>query len=79
MSKSPSTSREKSSPSPIKVKDFFTNPLHKIKQPAFVEVGFNHTTLSTFIKAFTCKYNTRYLSLTSIKAFIKKFSTISFT
>ena len=34
--KSPKSKEKRNkTPSPIKVKDFFTNPLHKIKQPAF--------------------------------------------
>ena len=61
-------------PSPIKVKDYFTNPLHKIKQPAFTEVGFTTTALNTFVKNFTNRHNSQYISLTSIKSFIKSFS-----
>lgn len=31
----PKEKDKSTAPSPIKVKDYFTNPLHKIKQPAF--------------------------------------------
>lgn len=53
--------------SPIKVKDFFANPIHKIKQPAFVQVGFNESTLNTFVKTFTNRYSSRYISYIAIK------------
>ena len=69
------TSPDKSKlPSPIRVKDYFTNPLHKIKQPAFTEVGFTTTALNTFVKNFTNRHQSQYISLTAIKAFIKSFS-----
>lgn len=51
-----------SSPSPIKVKDYFTNPLHKIKQPAFTEVGFTVSALNTFVKNFTYRNNSKYIN-----------------
>jgi hypothetical protein len=57
----------KKEPSPIKIKDFFTNPTHKIKQQSFVEVGFNQTTLNTFVKSFTNRHNNRFISFTAIK------------
>jgi hypothetical protein len=60
--------------SPIKVKDYFTNPIHKIKQPAFVGVGFTQSTLNTFVKTFTNRYSNRYISYSAIKEFIKSFS-----
>jgi hypothetical protein len=63
--------------SPIKVKDFFANPIHKIKQPAFVSVGFNQSTLNTFVKNFTNRYSNRYISYAAIKEFIKSFSTLA--
>ncbi len=64
----------KKSDSPMKVKDYFANPAHKIKQPAFVEVGFNQSTLNTFVKNFTNRYSNRYISYSAIKEFIKSFS-----
>lgn len=64
----------KKEPSPIKVKDYFTNPLHKIKQPCFVQTGFNQSHLNTFVKAFTNRTNTNYISMASIENFIKKFT-----
>jgi hypothetical protein len=64
----------KKEPSPIKVKDYFTNPLHKIKQPNFVQTGFNQSHLNTFVKAFTNRSNNNYISITAIKSFIKNFT-----
>jgi signal recognition particle receptor subunit beta len=64
----------KKSDSPMKVKDYFANPVHKIKQPAFVEVGFNQSTLNTFVNNFTNRYSNRYISYSAIKQFIKSFS-----
>lgn len=69
-----SPERRDKTPSPIKVKDYFTNPLHKIKQPAFTEVGFTVPALNTFVKNFTNRQNSKYVSLHTIKDFIKKFS-----
>ena len=53
--------------SPIKIKDYFTNPIHRISQPAFVEVSFNPQTLNTFVKTFTNRYNSRYISYQAIQ------------
>lgn len=53
--------------SPIKVKDYFANPIHRIKQPAFVEVGFNQSTLNTFVKKFTNRLSGRYINYLLIK------------
>ena len=75
MRRSPELKTKDSSPSPIKVKDYFANPLHKIKQPAFTEIGFTHSTLNTFVKTFTNRYNNKYIDLASVKAYIKSFST----
>ena len=65
---------KKSQPSPIKIKDYFTNPLHKIKQPSFLETGFNQSHLNTFVKAFTNKNDPNYISMSSIKKFIQSFT-----
>ena len=72
--KTPETKPKDLSPSPIKIKDFFTNPLHKIKQPAFTEIGFTHATLNTFVKTFTHRHNSRFINMASIKAYIKSFT-----
>jgi len=53
--------------SPIKIKDYFANPIHRIRQPAFVGVGFTQSTLNTFVKAFTNRYSSRYISFTAIR------------
>lgn len=68
--------REKTSP--IKVKDYFTNPLHKIKQSAFTEVSFSVPALSTFVRHFTYKNNSKYINLADIQEYIKKFSNFAF-
>lgn len=60
--------------SPIKIKDYFTNPLHKIKQPSFLETGFNESHLNTFVKAFVNKNDPNYISITSVKKFIQSFT-----
>ena len=74
MKNSPELKARDSSPSPIKVKDYFTNPLHKIKQPAFTEVGFTHSALNTFVKTFTNRSNNKYINLSAVKNYIKSFS-----
>lgn len=60
--------------SPMKVKDYFTNPIHKIKQSSFLEVGFTQEHLNTFVKAFTNRFNSRYISFATIREFISTFS-----
>jgi hypothetical protein len=65
--------------SPLKVKDYFTNPTHRIRQQAFVEVGFTQTHLNTFVKAFTNRYHSRFISFSSIREFIASFSNIGST
>ena len=62
------------SPSPIKVKDYFINPTHRIKQNSFVEVGLGEGALNTFVKNFTNRHNPRYISYTAIHEFIVSFS-----
>lgn len=74
--KSPKSKEKRNkTPSPIKVKDFFTNPLHKIKQPAFTQIGFTSGTLNTFVKSFTYRENSNYINMSAIKSYIKSFST----
>jgi len=51
----------------MKVKDYFTNPIHKIRQPSFLDVGFTQEHLNTFVKAFTNRFNSRYISFTALK------------
>lgn len=53
--------------SPLKVKDYFANPIHRIRQPAFVEVGFSQSHLNTFVKTFTNRYHSRYISYLTIR------------
>lgn len=60
----------------MKVKDYFANPIHKIRQSAFIDVGFTQSTLNTFVKNFTNRYSNRYISYSAIKEFIKSFSKI---
>ena len=60
--------------SPLKVKDYFTNPIHRIRQSTFLEVGFTQEHLNTFVKAFTNRFNSRCLSFTAIQEFISTFS-----
>jgi len=53
--------------SPIKVKDYFANPMNRIRQPAFVEIGYSDQALNTFVKSFTNRYNGRYISFSAIR------------
>ena len=64
--------------SPMKVKDYFANPMHRIRQPAFVGVDFTQSHLNTFIKSFTNRFNSRYISFTAIREFITSFSSSLF-
>lgn len=61
--------------SPIKVKDYFTNPLHRIKQSSFTEVSFTVSALNTFVRNFSHKANPKFISLHEIQQYVKKFST----
>ena len=74
MRNSPERKVRDSSPSPVRVKDYFTNPLHRIKQPAFVEIGFSEVALNTFVKTFTNRHNNRLINLAAVKEFIRNFS-----
>lgn len=49
------------------MKDYFTNPIHRIKQRAFVEVGLGEGALNTFVKNFTNRNNPRYISYAAIR------------
>jgi len=60
--------------SPIKIKDYFTNPLHKIKQPSFLETGFNDSHLNSFVKGFTNRNDPSFISISAIKKFIQSFT-----
>ena len=75
----PKSKEKTTTASPIRVKDYFTNPLHKIKQPAFTEVGFTVSALNTFVKNFTNRTNSKYINFQEIKSYIKKFSNSSLT
>lgn len=51
----------------MKIKDYFTNPIHRIRQPAFVAVGFTQSTLNNFVKTFTNRHSSRYISFAAIR------------
>lgn len=67
-------SNRRLSPSPIKIKEYFTNPLHKIKQPSFIETGFNEAHLNTFVKTFANKSDPNLISISAIRKFIQSFT-----
>lgn len=60
--------------SPLKVKDYFANPMHRIRQTSFLEVGLTEDQLNTFVKTFTNRSNSRYISFEAVCDFITTFS-----
>jgi hypothetical protein len=53
--------------SPMKIKDYFANPLHRIRQSTFLEVEFTQEHLNTFVKTFTNRNSSRYISFVDIR------------